>query len=308
MNYRVKKYLFVALWCSIVTAGCIVSISYIIVKHFTSRRSRDAAWYIKTNLYKQNLCATHNAIPLSFTTKDGLTLAGLLFVRENAKYNLLVCHGYSRYKEDMRTIVSLFPDQNMFFFDYRAHGESEGVATTIGHHEILDVFGALAILQTHEKTKDLPVVGIGFSMGAATLLGAAVQGASFKGLVVDSVFKRLDEQIAKMFGTKTGLPQVPFVSMCQTVYKYLFNCDMSEVNPFAWIQQLQMPMLIIHAKNDTLADAAVAQELFDIKEGYKKLWIVEHAPHATIYKHYPQEYAQQVNNFLSSLSDSSQHS
>lgn len=296
------------LWCGIVIFGCIMGISYLIVKHFTARRSRDVAWYIKTNLYKQNLCATHNATPISFKTKDGLSLAGLLFVREHAHYNLLVCHGYSRYKEDMRAIASLFPDQNIFFFDYRAHGESEGMATTIGNHEILDVVGALEVLQTHEKTKQLPVVGLGFSMGAATLLGAAVQGAVFKGLIVDSLFKRLDEQIAKMFCSKTGLPQVPFVSMCQTVYKYLYNCDMSAVNPFAWIQQVQMPMLIIHAENDTLTDAAIARELFAAKAGDKQLWTVERAPHAAIYKHYPQEYAQHVNTFLSSLSNSSQQS
>jgi pimeloyl-ACP methyl ester carboxylesterase len=280
-------------------------ISYGIVKRFTSRRSRDVAWYIKTNLYKQVLCQKYSGEEIKFSSKDGLSLAGLLFIRQKAQYNLLVCHGYSRHKEDVRRLVELFPDENIMFFDYRAHGASEGVSTTIGAHEILDVLAAHFVLQTHEKTKSLPIVGIGFSMGGATLLGAAVQGAQFKGLVIDSVFKRLDEQITKMFTHKTGLPAMPFAQLCQSMYAYLYDWQMSDVNPYEWIQKLQMPMLIIHAKNDTLADATIADELFAVKSGQKKLWIVDEAPHATIFKHYPLEYTAHINAFLSSLSEQS---
>jgi len=302
MKYT-KRIILIVVGCSLFLAAILGFISYGIVKRFTSRRVRDVAWYIKTNLYKQFLCQKYGGQPITFKSKDGLSLAGILFVRENPHYNLLVCHGYSRHKEDVRRIVELFPQENIMFFDYRAHGESEGMSTTIGAHEIQDVLAAYEILQTNEKTKNVPIVGIGFSMGAATLLGAAVQGAQFKGLVIDSVFKRLDEQIAKMFTHKTGLPAVPFAQLCESVYSYLFSWRMSDVNPYEWIQKIQTPMLIIHAKNDTLADATIADELFAVKSGQKKLWVVDQAPHATIFKHYPQEYTAEINAFLNSLSE-----
>lgn len=301
---KISKKVILGIACFITIVAVLLGfISYTIVKRFTSRRSRDMAWYIKTNLYKQFLCQKHAGQQVKFTSKDGLSLAGLLFIREKANYNLLICHGYSRHKEDVRRIVELFPHENIMFFDYRAHGESEGISTTIGAHEILDVLAAHKVLLTHEQTKNVPIVGIGFSMGAATLLGAAVQGAQFKGLVIDSVFKRLDLQIAKMFTHKTGLPAVPFAQLCQSVYAYLFNHTMSDVNPYEWVQKIQIPMLFIHAKNDTLADAAIAHELFAVKPGHKKLWLVDEAPHATIFKHYPVEYTSEINTFLNSLSE-----
>ncbi len=298
-----KKITVITLSCALILAAVLGFVSYTVVKRFTSRRSRDVAWYIKTNLYKHALCQKYSGESVNFKSKDGLSLAGLLFVREDAHYNLLVCHGYSRHKEDVRRIVELFPHQNIMFFDYRAHGESEGVSTTIGAHEIADVLAAHDVLTSHEKIKHLPIVGIGFSMGGATLLGAAVQGAEFKALVLDSVYKRLDEQIAKMFTHKTGLPAVPFMQICGSMYSYFFDWRMSDVNPHEWIQKVQMPIFIIHAKNDTLADSKIANELFEAKSGQKKLWIVDEAPHATIFKHYPLEYTAQVNAFLSSLSE-----
>jgi pimeloyl-ACP methyl ester carboxylesterase len=300
-----KKALLVISICLILITISLGLISLYIVKRFTSRRVRDDDWHVKVTLYKQSLCKDHHGIPISFTTKDGIDLSGILFVREKARYNLLVCHGYFRHKEDVRRLVELCPDENVLFFDYRAHGESAGSATTIGAHEIWDVMAAYSLLETHEKTKELPIVGLGFSMGAATLLGAAAQGATFKGLIIDSVFKRLDEQIAKIFSDKTGLPAIPFARLCQTVYSYLYSQDMSDVNPYEWIQKIPTPMLIIHAKNDTFANSAIAHELFAVKPGVKKLWIVDDAPHATIFKHYPQEYAHEIKTFLSSLQDSS---
>ena len=299
-----KKALLIISICLILMTVSLGLISFFIVKRFTSRRVHDTAWHVKVGLFRQALCKHHNGVPISFTTQDNVQLSGILFVRENARYNLLVCHGYSRHKEDVRRLVKLCPDQNVLFFDYRAHGQSAGSTTTIGAYEIRDVMAAYSLLQTHEKTKELPIVGIGFSMGAATLLGAAAQGTSFKGLIIDSVFKRLDEQIAKMFSDKTGLPAMPFAPLCRTVYSYLFSQQMSDVNPYEWIQKIHTPMLLIHAKNDSLADSEIAHELFAVKPGVKKLWIVDEAPHASIFKHYPQEYAHELKTFLSSLQDS----
>ncbi len=65
---------------------------------------------------------------VSFTTEDGVNLAGLCKLREKAKFNIIVSNGFTPgKKEGMATLLKLFPNScNMLLFDARSHGESEG--------------------------------------------------------------------------------------------------------------------------------------------------------------------------------------
>lgn len=294
----------IVIWITLLASiafAIITYISYSIVKKFIFRRIHKQEWLVQTTRFKELLCQQHGAQPISFSSLDGTPLVGLLFLRSQAQRNLLLCHGYSRSKERLFNLIKLFPEDNILIFDYRAHGESQGDYTTIGFYEKDDVLAAYKFLEVHEQTKNLPIFGVGVSMGAVSLLGAAAHGASFKGLVIDSAFKKLDEQLAKMFPEKTGLPLQPFMTFCSTIFEYLCSCSMKDVNALAWIQKIKAPIFIIHSNHDRLADVSAAHELYAGISGQKKLWIVDHAHHAGIYKKYPQDYFEQVSQFFKSL-------
>ncbi len=276
-------------------------ISYVVVKRFIFRRIHKQEWLVQTDQYKQKLCKKYGGVPVSFSSAGNITLAGLLFVRPQAKRNLLLCHGYSRSKERLYNLIKLFPDDTILIFDYRAHGESQGDYTTIGFYEKDDVCAAYNFLANHEQTKQLPTFGIGVSMGAVSLLGAVVQGAAFKAVILDSAFKQLDEQVAKMFSHKTGLPLFPFMTMSGLIFEYLCGCAMHEVNTLVWARAVTTPIFVIHSNHDTLADVNVAHELYDSVTSHKKLWIVDNAVHARIFKAYPNDYVQNVNSFFDSV-------
>lgn len=295
-----KKTLYILICFISISSLATLGISFYIVTYFLGKRINDISWHQKINSYKEDLMKNYAGQPVSIITEDNINLAGLLFIRPQAQRTLLVCHGWLMNKERLRVLVQLFDKDNILLFDFRAHGESQGDYTSIGFHEKKDVIAAYKFIQQHPQIQHLPIFGLGISMGAASLLSAAAEGIPFTGLIIDSVFGRLDQVMADAFARKTGFPVFPFLPICQSLYEYLAKSKMEDVNTFVWANTISsIPIFMIHSKQDKLAKYTIAQELYEsIKVKIKKLWSVDDAEHATIYKHHAQEYAQQVNAFF----------
>jgi len=275
-----------------------IGVSYYIVKNFTGK-----APLIKkvTTLWKK-LSPKHTVHTITFRTPDNIELAGILLEHPKAKRNILLCHGYRSCKEHLKRLVTFFPHDNILLFDYRAHGQSSGNTVTIGYDEQKDVLSALNFLEKHKGTKKLPIYGIGISMGAVSLLGATTQyqGKALKAIVIDSAFNRLDEQVSHTFTSYTGLPKVPFMSFTQLMYEYFFDVSMADINTAAWAENITIPVLVVHSKDDTHSPLVMAENIYDSLKGPKKMWQVESCEHGKIFKSFPKEYQEQVNNFFGS--------
>jgi uncharacterized protein len=99
-------------------------------------------------------------------------------------------------------------------FDLRNFGESDATpeGSTFGDLEAHDVVGAAGVVAT--RAPDLAVVGLGCSMGGATVIQAAARGARLRAIVVDSVFADAAEVAVPFTVAATGWPRVlvaPFV-------------------------------------------------------------------------------------------------
>ena len=64
---------------------------------------------------------------------------------------------------------------NVLLFDFRGHGESDGHTVRFGAGERRDVLAAVAYLRERRPGQARQVVGLGVSMGAATLTLAAAE-------------------------------------------------------------------------------------------------------------------------------------
>ncbi len=276
-------------------------LSYYMIKRFTGRPVYSARRITEHNVNRARLLQEFNAQPISFKTDDGLNLAGFLLLREGAQRNLLICHGYRMAKERMIGFASLFPNDNILLFDHRAHGQSEGNRTTIGFEEKKDVRAALKVLQNHEHTKGLPICGIGVSMGAVSLLGAATECDAFKGIVLDSPFKRLDEQARRTFVRRFKIPIIPFEALSRILFEYLMQFSLSEVNSLNWAERLKVPVFLIHSVQDHVASINDTKELYEKIPGKKELWIVNESGHARIFNDCSQEYQQRVETFFAEV-------
>jgi len=116
-------------------------------------------------------------------TSDGLTLAGLLFLPGGPPRGaLLVCHGAGSRKENHAVMGEQAADAGLasLVFDFRGHGDSEGVLDSGGWHDVV------AAGDTLLRESGAPwLAGRGSSMGGFHLLLAArARPALFRSLVL----------------------------------------------------------------------------------------------------------------------------
>lgn len=260
----------------------------------------DGHKYNKQRELKKNLLKNHNFEEVSFKTEDGLTISGLLILRQHAKRVILITHGYKQAKEFLVPFADLFQEDNILLIDFRAHGSSQGEKISWGNHEAKDVKAALKYLETNEKTKDLPVYGIGLSMGAVALAKAASEGSGFRALVLDSGFASFKKQSRRFFENKTSLPKC-----VQDMLFYLFNNLMKDeidnLKLHKFISKVKVPMLMIHSKTDRIVPIKDALKICKNISSKYELWVVGDSEHVRIHLKYPQIYAQKVLNFFKSV-------
>ncbi len=272
-----------------------------IVKKFMTRPVYSAKRLKEHEINRVRLLNEFHAQGVTFRTEDNIALSGLLLIREGARKNVIVCHGYRMAKERMMNFASILSTDNILLFDFRAHGQSEGTSTTLGFDEKKDIAAALSFLQQHEKTKQLPTFGIGVSMGAVSLLAAACEGHALKGLVLDSAFTCLDEQAHRILTTRYNLPRFPFEPIGKMMFKYRMHFSPEQVNTLVWAQQIKIPVLIVHSKYDDTAPWADAQKVYELIQGQKELWLVDGSGHARVFDDCCDEYQKRLEAFFNSI-------
>lgn len=145
------------------------------------------------NLFVNDI-ATRQLSPeeVSFTSADGVKLSGWYFKRPDARGTILVCHGNV---ENLSTHVKLDlwlveAGYNLFIFDYRGYGRSEGRPDVQGVH--LDAEAALETLVTrllHPGNDRIIVFGKSLGGAIATYtVATSPYKDRVKGLIIDSAF------------------------------------------------------------------------------------------------------------------------
>ena len=292
----ITKFFLFLFFSVFIGAALIIGVTYRTLKLQCGRsRKIDYAAVRKRN--HKMLITRHTTEAVSFTSQDGLRLSGMLVYRPLAQRVILLCHGRWQAKEFLYPLADIFTTDTLLFFDFRTHGASEGNLVSLGHHETKDVQAARRFLETHKHTKHMPVYGIGFSMGAAALLNAVCQGSVFEAVAIDSAFAHLHTQMCRLFTRTTKLPSC-LLSLSQCIYEALIKGPIEAVSPRAFLQNISLPVLIMHSQEDHVVPVEDAYELYASAQGAKELWIVKGARHAYLYKLFPQAYKNTVDDFF----------
>jgi len=232
-----------------------------------------------------------------FKTSDGLNLCGWLIVspRKNVP-TIICCHGYPFDKGNIMGLVKfLYPDYNLFLFDFRAMGESEGKFTTIGYNETKDVKAAINYLKIRGFRK---FGALGFSLGAAALIMADEK--DIKAIISDSSFSNLNSVMDLIF-EHFGPFKWPLTNLIKMWTKLFLKIDMSNVSPLKQIKDIKTPIFFIHGENDTEIPVSHSRFLYNEASALNsdtELWIVKDANHGDAYFLYPEQYSRKVKSFL----------
>lgn len=197
---------------------------------------------------------------LYFPSEDGTRLHGWFFEHPGARTTLIYCHGNRGSIADRLDIFrQMFRIKvNVFAFDYRGYGRSEGVPSERGL--FADVRAAIDLLV--DRGHPLPsLLLFGHSLGGAV----AVDGAWRRpvgGLVVQSSFTQLKDMARHRY------PDLPMHWITSNNFRSI------EKVPF-----LKMPKLFIHGTADEVIPYAHGETLYRAAAEPKSFLRVPNADH-----------------------------
>ena len=277
---------------------------------------------------------------ITFTTSDGLILDGLYKEVTHALGTIIFCAGfYPGRKEGIATFIKMVPDNyNLFFFDARGHGISQGPLwsslSEYGLHEYKDVIAALAWV--HEHTH-MPIIIHGLCAGAfhaAKAITKLIENNSYenyriKALIFDSGVSSMPESCVVpllhvrdktipsfLMGWYTHDTKHSIKS--RWLYTCMWSCAALFLHPFHWymkkklelkkdelnlatqIHTIPCPILFIHAKDDGYSSYASIQQLIQLSQKPQQL-VVDDTDHAVLHLKHKYLYRDALQCFLNQL-------
>jgi fermentation-respiration switch protein FrsA (DUF1100 family) len=229
---------------------------------------------------------------VQFRSPDLIVLRGWFLESPGARATVLLVHDTGGTRADPE--IGLLDLQrsyvrsglNVFAFDLRGHGESGGGREQLGSGELTDLLAAAAYV--NRRTNRLPLVLHGFGLGAALALHAAEHGLEVAGIVADSPYESVREQLRYRW---RRLPASIFVAACW-IARRLYHADVDAIAPARAMSRLSgTPMLLIHGEQDLEVPVShtlnlAAASLSDRNE----LWVAEGVGHCEAYREHQRAY------------------
>jgi fermentation-respiration switch protein FrsA (DUF1100 family) len=137
-----------------------------------------------------------------FKTKDNKTINGWLVKVSDDAATILFSHGNAGNISNRIGKIAIFKNMglNVFVFDYRGYGNSEGMPSEKGIY--LDALGAYDYLKERSDIRGDKIIAYGASLGGAVAVELATK-RSVAALIVDSSFSSAADMAKKI------LPIVP---------------------------------------------------------------------------------------------------
>lgn len=190
---------------------------------------------------------------VTLTTADGVKLNGWYVPQANAKLTILFCHGNAGNIGHRFEKLLILRDLgvNIFIFDYRGYGRSEGWPSEQGTYN--DALAAYDWLRREKPITPEQIVAQGESLGCAVAIELARQ-RPVGGLVLESGFASIPEMARAVY------PWLPLHLICQIRYDSLSK-----------IGSVKAPLLSLHSREDEIVPFSQAERLFAAAPGPKKL-------------------------------------
>jgi uncharacterized protein len=236
---------------------------------------------------------------VDLTARDGIRLHSWLFRSPTATASVIVLHGHGGNKHTTLPLAQmLYPAYHVLLLDHRGHGESEGLRTTIGYEERLDVHAAVDVLMG----RGLGPVGIfGMSMGGATAILAAAEDKRISVVVADSPYARLRwavQQSANLRGYPAFLTPAMAYLGCLTTALHL-RYRMAAFDPVEVIERIApRPLLLTHGTEDEIIPVASAHALYARAAEPKELWLQDGLMHCRAFEEAYEPFRERVRGFF----------
>ena len=212
---------------------------------------------------------------VEFASADGTRLAGW-FVPARGKPGGTVIHfhGNAQNMSAHLTFVAWLQAEgfNLFTFDYRGYGQSEGHPDREGVYE--DSVAALRYIGSRPDIDQDRLLVYAQSLGGANAVAALAQddGPRVRAIVLDSVFYSYRSIV------RDKIAMVPVVSLLRWPLSFMIVGNAH--SPSRSVGKLpEVPILFIHGTEDSVVPYHHSVDLYNHAEEPKALWTVEGGRH-----------------------------
>ena len=217
---------------------------------------------------------------VNFSSKDKTKLSGWFIpAKGKALGTVIHFHGNAQNMSAHYFLVSWLPSNgfNLFVFDYRGYGQSEGTPSRKGVYE--DSVAAVEYIKTRTDIDQSKIILFGQSLGGANVIAVAGNNR-FKGIVgvvSESAFSSYKSIAADHVGMLKPLAPILIGN------KFSPKKVIGNISP--------IPLLIIHGTHDQVVPYKHAEKLFKKAQEPKQLWTIKNGHHIAAFRTYRQKYA-----------------
>jgi fermentation-respiration switch protein FrsA (DUF1100 family) len=216
---------------------------------------------------------------IQFSSKDSTQLTGWFVpAKDKALGTVIHFHGNAQNMSAHYSYVSWLPESgfNLFLFDYRGYGKSEGLLSRQGVYE--DSVAAVEYIKTRTDLDQNRLILFGQSLGGANAIAAMGENQfeGVVGVVTDSAFS----SYKRVAGEHVGLLKP--VALLAIRNKWSPKKSVADISP--------VPLVLIHGTQDRVVSYKNAQVLFKKANGPKQLWTVENGRHTDALGTYRSEF------------------
>ena len=242
-----KGFLMLGIWIVVIIAG-----AYIILAGFLFVFQSHYVYYPDRVLSVDPGSIGLNFESVHFETADGVKLAGWFIPSDSARGVILFCHGNAGNISHRLESIQIFHrlGLDVFIFDYRGYGQSEGKPTERGTYE--DAEAAWRYLTEVREVSPSQVIAFGRSLGGAVASWLA-QSHTPGMLILESTFTSLKDVAATFY------PYFPV----RLLLRY-------EYNTAAYLGRVYCPVLIVHSRGDEIMPFSHGRQLFEMAREPKK--------------------------------------
>lgn len=235
------------------------------------------------------------------TLRDSLQLSAWWIPARTSrpKGTVILFHGYNSRKSAVLGPAGIFRSlgYHTFLVDLRAHGDSEGLTTTIGYYEAEDVKEAYDYVK--EKYPKYPISLFGTSMGSMSILKAQHDyQMDIEKIVIECPFESMRTAVTTRF-ENMKIPTLLMPDLLLFWGGIQNNMSAFQHDAKIYARKVTTPVLHIYGKEDArvrLSETAAVYTALASKD--KELLVIPEAGHEYMSGHFAKEWTAAVSKFM----------
>lgn len=226
----------------------------------------------------------------------------MYFPYEKSSKVIIIAHGIMWSLFGSYKYVEMFHEKgyNVLLCDHRFHGLSGGNHTSFGYYEKDDLRAWVDYL--YEKIGPHAFVGVlGESLGAASALQFIKKDKRVGFCISDCSFSDLTALLRLRLRVDFKIRLEPLISLTSFVTRIRYGWGFREISPIKNLDQVETPILFIHGVDDDFIPYKMSVDMYNLKKGRKKLYLVPNAGHANAFLTDKKGYKEHIGEFLKEI-------